>query len=76
MSYDPIIGFSRTGGPKYRDHIHDFKASVFGYAGAGVAAMVIIHWVVLTSPLGHAKWLDVVGAGVQTTTSTSTTVTK
>jgi hypothetical protein len=68
--YDPIIGYSRTGGPKYRDHIHDFKASVFGYAGAGVVAMVIIHWVVLTSPLGHAKWLDVVGAGVTATTAT------
>jgi hypothetical protein len=68
MAYDPIIGYSRTGGPKYRDHIHDFKASVFGYAGAGVVAMVIIHWVVLTSPLGHAKWLDVVGSGVDRTT--------
>jgi hypothetical protein len=71
MSYDPIVGFSRTGGPKYRDHIHDFKASVFGYAGAGVVAMVIIHFVVLTSPLGHAKWLDVVGSGVTSVTSTS-----
>jgi hypothetical protein len=50
--------------------IHDFKASVFGYAAAGVAAMIIIHWVVLSSPLGHAKWLDVVGAGVQQTTAT------
>jgi hypothetical protein len=71
--YDPIIGYGRTGGPKYRDHIHDFKASVFGYAGAGVAAMVIIHWVVLTSPLGHQKWLDVVGAN---TTPVSSSVSK
>jgi hypothetical protein len=69
MSYEPIIGYSRTGGPKYRDHIHDFKASVFGYAGAGVLAMIIIHWVVLTSPLGQAKWHDVVGAGVTATES-------
>jgi hypothetical protein len=73
MAYDPIIGYSRTGGPKYRDHIHDFKASVFGYAGAGVVAMVIIHWVVLTSPLGHAKWLDVVGAGVTSVSAPAAT---
>jgi hypothetical protein len=76
MAYDPIIGYSRTGGPKYRDHIHDFKASVFGYAGAGVVAMVIIHWVVLTSPLGHQKWLDVVGAGVTSVSTSATTTTK
>ena len=55
---------SKTGGPKYRDHIHDFKASVFGYSAAGVLAMVIIHSVVLTSPAGHQKWSDVVGANV------------
>jgi hypothetical protein len=71
MAYEPIIGYSRTGGPKYRDHIHDFKASVFGYAGAGVVAMIVIHWVVLTSPLGHAKWLDVVGSGVTSVTSSA-----
>jgi hypothetical protein len=64
MAYDPIVGYAKTGGPKYRDHIHDFKASVFGYAGAGVVAMVVIHWVVLTAPYGHAKWLDVVSANV------------
>jgi hypothetical protein len=68
--YDPIIGSSRTGGPKYRDHIHDFKASVFGYAAAGVVAMVVIHAVVLTSPLGHQKWLDVVGANTTPASST------
>jgi hypothetical protein len=73
MSYDPIVGFSRTGGPKYRDHIHDFKASVFGYAGAGVVAMVIIHFVVLTSPFGHQKWLDVVGSGVTAVTAPAAT---
>lgn len=35
-----------SGGPKYREHIHDFKASVAGFAGAGVAAALIIHVVV------------------------------
>jgi hypothetical protein len=59
---------SKTGGPKYRDHIHDFKAAVFGYAAAGVLAMVIIHSVVLTSPGGHQKWSDVVNAGTSITT--------
>ena len=68
--YEPFAG-ARTGGPKYRDNIHDFKAAVFGYALAGVVAMVIIHWVVLGSAMGHQKWLDVVGAG----TSTSSTMT-
>jgi hypothetical protein len=59
---DFFFASSKTGGPKYRDHIHDFKASVFGYALAGVVAMVIIHTVVLTSPGGHQKWTDVVTA--------------
>ncbi len=58
---------ARTGGPKYRDHIHDFKASVFGYALAGVIAMIVIHTVVLTSPGGHQKWTDVVTAGTTMT---------
>jgi hypothetical protein len=58
---------ARTGGPKYRDNIHDFKAAVFGYSLAGVIAMVIIHSVVLTSPGGHQKWTDVVTAGTSIT---------
>ncbi len=61
-AYDPIIGYAKTGGPTYRDNIHDFKGAVFGYAGASVLAMVIIHWVVLNAPYGHAKWQDVVSA--------------
>ena len=65
------FGSSKTGGPKYRDHIHDFKASVFGYALAGVIAMIVIHSVVLTSPGGHEKWTDVVTAG-QTSTAPTT----
>ncbi|MGP6159801.1 MAG: hypothetical protein ACLPYS_20275 [Vulcanimicrobiaceae bacterium] len=35
-----------SGGPKYREHIHDFKAAVAGYAGAGVIAGLVIHCVV------------------------------
>jgi hypothetical protein len=46
---------------------------VFGYAGAGVVAMVIIHFVVLTSPFGHQKWLDVVGSGVTAVTAPAAT---
>lgn len=60
--YEPFgAGGVRTGGPKYRDNIHDFKAAVFGYALAGVVAMIIIHWVVLGSPSGHHKWTQVLG---------------
>ncbi len=59
----------RTGGPKYRDHIHDFKASVAGYAAAGVVAMIIIHSVVLSSPGGHQKWTDVANNGTSITST-------
>jgi hypothetical protein len=52
---------TKTGGPKYRDNIHDFKAAVFGYSLAGVVAMVVIHSVVLSTPAGHQKWIDVLG---------------
>ena len=68
--YESPFGSSVTGGPKYRDNIHNFRAAVFGYALAGVIAMVIIHWVVLNSTQGHQKWLDVVGAGNTTTSMT------
>jgi hypothetical protein len=60
------LGGGATGGPKYKDHLHDFKASVFGYSAAGVLAMLVIHSVVLSNPDGHQKWLDVVSAGVTT----------
>jgi hypothetical protein len=59
---DFFFASSKTGGPKYRDHIHDFKASVFGYALGGVIAMIVIHTVVLSSPGGHQKWSDVASA--------------
>ncbi|BDE05388.1 hypothetical protein WPS_06640 [Vulcanimicrobium alpinum] len=39
-------------GPKYRGFIHDFRGAVAGYAGAGVAVAIIIHWVVIASPVG------------------------
>jgi hypothetical protein len=65
-----IMGGGATGGPKYRDHLHDFKASVFGYALGGVIAMIVIHSVVLTSPGGHQKWEDVLGP-VTAVTSTA-----
>jgi hypothetical protein len=64
--YDMFPG-GKTGGLKYRDHIHDFKASVFGYALSGVIAMVVIHSVVLSSPAGHAKWATVFGQPAVTT---------
>lgn len=68
--YEPFgVGGARTGGPKYRDNIHDFKAAVFGYALAGVLAMIIIHWQVLGSPSGHQKWAQVVGANAPTTSA-------
>jgi hypothetical protein len=68
MSYDPFSFRSRTGGPKYRDNIHDFKGAVFGYALSGVIAMVVIHYAVLTDPAGHAKWQTVFGQTAVTTT--------
>jgi hypothetical protein len=60
MAYDLFSG-GRTGGPKYRDNIHDFKAAVFGYALSGVVAMVVIHAAVLGTPAGHTKWATVFG---------------
>ena len=67
MSYDPFSG-GRTGGPKYRDNIHDFKAAVFGFAASGVLAMVVIHAAVLGPPAGHAKWETVFGPPVAAAT--------
>jgi hypothetical protein len=51
----------RTGGIKYRENWHTFKGSVAGFAGSGIVAMAVIHWVVLTSPGGHARWMHVAG---------------
>jgi hypothetical protein len=47
-----MFGFG-SGGPKYREHFHDFKAAVFGYAAAGAGMAVIIHAVVFSSPVGN-----------------------
>jgi hypothetical protein len=50
-----------SGGPKYREHIHDFKASVAGFAGAGVAAALIIH-VVVFAQIGDPTLTHIVQA--------------
>jgi len=56
-----LTGNSSSGGIKYRENWHTFKGSVAGYALSGVAATIIIHAVVLTSPAGHAKWAHILG---------------
>jgi hypothetical protein len=50
-----------SGGIKYRENWHNFRGSVAGFAGSGIVATLIIHWVVLTSPAGHAKWMHILG---------------
>jgi hypothetical protein len=58
--------FGGSGGPKYREHFHDFKAAVFGYALSGVGMAIIIHAIYLNTPggrgmLNHA-WANIFGA--------------
>jgi outer membrane protein OmpA-like peptidoglycan-associated protein len=48
-----MMGWGSSGGPKYREHFHDFKAAVFGYAAAGAMMAVIIHAVVFSSSVGN-----------------------
>jgi hypothetical protein len=52
----------QSGGPKYREHIHDFKAAVAGYAGAGVVAALVIHVVVFASPVGDPTLTHIIHA--------------
>ncbi len=37
---------------KYREHLHDFKAAVAGYSGAGLVIAFVIHAIVFASPIG------------------------
>jgi hypothetical protein len=37
---------------KYREHLHDFKAAVAGYSGAGLVIALVIHAIVFSSPIG------------------------
>ncbi len=45
-----------SGGIKYRENWHNFRGSVAGYALSGFAFTIVIHYVVLNSWWGHAKW--------------------
>lgn len=38
---------------KYREHLHDFKAAVAGYSGAGIVVALVIHAIVFASPIGN-----------------------
>jgi outer membrane protein OmpA-like peptidoglycan-associated protein len=68
------MGWGFSGGPKYREHFHDFKAAVFGYAAAGALAAVTIHAVVFASPVGNLT-LKHVMAQLGITDTTRETVT-